>query len=263
MKNLVLYHGNCYDGFGAAFAAWKSMGDEAEYRSVSYGKPIPEDAPKYAKVFIVDFSYPADQILMMSALTKVVVLDHHVTAQAALIGLKHPNLEIVFDMNRSGAGITWDRLHQEARPSLINHIEDRDLWRFKLEGSKEIHAALVSHPMDFKLWDTFDVEQLKTEGQALLRMQSQLVENICQKPWMKEIGGYKVPVVNTSISWSEVGAKLLEKFPDAPFVASFTEFETDTMWSLRSKEPFDVSAIAKQYGGGGHAQAAGFKINKP
>ena len=31
MKPLVIYHANCADGFGAAFAAWRKLGDEAEY----------------------------------------------------------------------------------------------------------------------------------------------------------------------------------------------------------------------------------------
>lgn len=28
MKPLVIYHANCTDGFGAAFAAWLKLGDE-------------------------------------------------------------------------------------------------------------------------------------------------------------------------------------------------------------------------------------------
>ena len=257
---LILYHSNCYDGFGAAFAAWKYFGTTAEYRPVGYNKPIPVDAHSFRHVYIVDFSYPREELIRLADSTRVVVLDHHKTAEENLRGLDHPNLEIVFDMNRSGAGITWDYFHDTLRPLLIDHIQDRDLWKFQMEGSKEVHAALVSYPFDFKLRDTFEVEKLKTEGVALLRMYAQLVEKICQKPWFANIGGYDVPVVNTTVAWSEVGEFLLKKYPDAPFVASFTEFEDITMWSLRSKEEFDVSAIAKQFGGGGHKNAAGFKI---
>ena len=36
-----------------------------------------------------------------------------------------------------------------------------------------------------------------------------------------------------------------------------------TRASLRSIEPVDVSAIARQYGGGGHAQAAGVTLEMP
>lgn len=278
MENLVLYHGSCYDGFGAAYAAWLRLQDTATYQPVGYGAPLPPEAKLFKHVYIVDFSYPRQELLDLCAYTKVAVLDHHKTAEENLKGLSHPNLTIIFDMTKSGALITWEYFHRieyagqgpmdsvpAPAPLLIQHISDRDLWTYKLEGSREIHSALVSYPMDFELWDKFDVEVLKIEGKALLRQYNQLVENICKKPFKMMIGDQVVPVVNTSIAWSEVGEKLGDMFPDAPFVASFTEFEDQQMWSLRTSKnnrDFDVSAIARLYGGGGHKAAAGFKIAK-
>jgi len=55
-KTFVLYHSPCYDGFGAAYAAWRSLGDTAEYIPVSHGNP-PPDLPKGSHVYIIDFSY--------------------------------------------------------------------------------------------------------------------------------------------------------------------------------------------------------------
>lgn len=265
MKHLVLYHSNCYDGFGAAYAAWKSMGDGADYVPVAYGYP-PPDYSNYDKIYIVDFSYDAKDIIKMSELHKVILLDHHKTALEKLgdlISNPGPNETIVFDMEKSGAMLSWNWFFPLLEPPpLIQHIQDRDLWAFKLDGSKEIHAALVSYPMDFRLWDSFDIAQLLSEGVALTRMYKNLVENICKKPWFADIGGYRVPVVNTTIAWSEVGEYLALKYPESPFAASFTEFEDQTMWSLRSRNDFDVSVVAKKFGGGGHKNAAGFKITK-
>lgn len=265
----VLYHSNCYDGFGAAFSAWKKFGDTAKYIPVGYGYPPPE-MPDATEVFIVDFSYPALELTTLADKSKIVVLDHHKTAEANLRDFKHPNATIIFDMERSGARITWDYFHAGFAvepPMLIQHISDRDLWTFKLDRTREVHSALVSYPMDFKLWDTFEgkLEQLKIEGAALLRQYQQLVDNICKKPFMVKIGEHTVPAVNTSIAWSEVGEKLGDMYPDAPFVASFTEFDDISMWSLRTSKNnrnFDVSAVAKQFGGGGHAAAAGFKVSR-
>lgn len=267
--NYVLYHRNCYDGFGAAYAAWKKFGDQdTKYISVSYGEPLPVDLadPNLDEVYIVDFCYPYEILNNLAQFCKkLFVFDHHKTAQAEIKDKAfHSNVEIIFDMKRSGALITWECLHTvwEA-PPLIHHISDRDLWEFKLDRSALIHKALVSYPMDFKLWDTFDVEKLKVEGVALERMYSQLVDNICKTSWKGNIDNFiNVPMVNTSIAWSEVGQKLLQLYPVADFVASFTEFEKETMWSLRSKENFDCSEVAKQFGGGGHKQASGFKFKK-
>lgn len=266
----VLYHKNCYDGFGAAYAAWKKFGNSAKYIPVSYGEPFPREFCEDlgSTVYILDFSYPKEEMLYWADFYELIVLDHHKTAQANFQDLRHPNIKALFDMEKSGARLAWEYFHTVGGvvggdvPDLILHIEDRDLWRFKLDRSKEIHKALVSYPMDFKLWDSFDVEKLKVEGVALERMYNQLVDNICASSWIGNIGDDLVPMVNTSIAWSEVGDALKKKYPDAKYVASFTEFEKEVMWSLRSREDFDCSEVAKKFGGGGHRQAAGFKSKK-
>lgn len=260
----VLYHANCYDGFGAAYAAWKYFGDTAKYIPVSYGQPVPQ-MPDVSEIYIVDFSYPKDVIESLAKKHTLTILDHHKTAQEALEPLIKPdgfNPRVVFDMNRSGAKITWEYLHRTPPPLLIEHISDRDLWTFKLDGTKAIHKALVSLPMDFEVWDKLDVEKLKVDGAAMERLHDQLVKNICSHSWIGQVDEYKVPMVNTSMAWSEVGHELLEQNPTVPFVASFTVMKNSIMWSLRSKDDFDVSAVAKKFGGGGHKNAAGFKTTK-
>ena len=55
-------------------------------------------------------------------------------------------------MNRSGDHMPWDYFHPaEPLPDLIAYIEDKDLWRFRLEPSKGFTAALRSYPMYFTL----------------------------------------------------------------------------------------------------------------
>jgi oligoribonuclease NrnB/cAMP/cGMP phosphodiesterase (DHH superfamily) len=257
----VLYHGNCYDGFGAAYAAWKKFGDKAKYLAVTYGNPVPE-MPGAKEVYIVDFSYPRAIIEELAEKAPLTVLDHHKTAEADLAPLIRPDgfePRVVFDMNRSGALITWEYLHRTEAPRLIQHISDRDLWQFKIPGSKEVHAALVSTPFDFEVWDKLDVDQLIRDGAGCIKFQSQLVKNIVSGAWMTRVGDFTVPTVNTASSWSEVGEALCEAYPDAPFAASFTVMKNSVMWSLRSRGEFDVSAVAKKFGGGGHKNAAGFK----
>lgn len=262
-KNMkyVLYHSKCYDGFGAAWAAWKALGDSAKYIPVSYGYPPPE-MPDAEHVYIVDFSYPADVLLrLVQEVGPVTVIDHHKTAKEALESVlgAHSHLHTIFDMEKSGALLTWEYFHKTDAPALIKHISDRDLWKFELDGSAKIHKALVSLPMDFKVWDSLDMEQLKKEGEIAERLYTQLVDNIVESAWLMEMDGHEIPVVNTSIAWSEVGHALNTRFPGAPFAASFTVFDTQVMWSLRSQGDFDVSAVAKKFGGGGHKNSAGFK----
>jgi len=53
--DMVIYHGNCSDGFGAAFSAWKLLGSRAEYIPGKFGTPPPDVTGK--KVVVLDFSY--------------------------------------------------------------------------------------------------------------------------------------------------------------------------------------------------------------
>lgn len=255
----VLYHSNCYDGFGAAYAAWKHFGDAAKYLPVSYGYPPPK-MPDADRIYIVDFSYPAETLLALAEKSYVTVIDHHKTAEENLKNVRAPNLSVHFDMERSGALMSWQYFQPHAEvPTLIKHLSDRDLWKFEMEGSRDVHSALVSLPFDFEVWDKLDVETLKLEGVACQRFQQSVVDKVVKTAWLGQVDSHQVPLVNTSFAWSEVGEALLEKFPDAPFAASFTVFNDQVMWSLRSKGEFDVSAVAKKYGGGGHKNAAGFK----
>jgi len=49
--------------------------------------------------------------------------------------------------------ITWNHFfpNQEA-PRLIDHIQDRDLWQFKIPRTREVQAAIFSYPYDFDIW---------------------------------------------------------------------------------------------------------------
>lgn len=261
----VWYHANCYDGFGAAWAVHRAIGDAAIYVPCSYGRP-PPNYSHVDDIYIVDFSFPRETLIeIKNNSNKLVVLDHHKTAEEDLKGLDF----CTFDMDRSGAGMAWDYFHpNKERPRLINHIEDRDLWRFSLEGSKEVHAYLCSKPFDFIEWAnvnyklTYHCDSVYEAGETLLENKEIEVEKICKKAWLRSIAGYEVPIVNTSVHWSEVGHYLLDNYPDAKFAASFTVYEDVVMWSLRGSDGFDVSAIAKAYGGGGHAGAAGFRLTE-
>jgi len=257
LKTHILYHGTCADGFGGAWAAWKRLGDTAEYIPVQYGQPRPE-VPEGAPLYLVDFSYSREIILALRdrhpALT---ILDHHKTAQEALAGHDFA----IFDMEKSGAMLAWKHFHPgQAPPPLILYVQDRDLWRFELPSSREVSAGLWSLPMTFEAWDAASVPNLAQDGSAILRYMGQQTAMICSQAREQSLGGHTVPVVNATSLWSEVGEELIRRFPDAPFAASY--FETARglrKWSLRSRGSFDVSAVAKQFGGGGHRNAAGFE----
>jgi hypothetical protein len=265
MTKLVLYHDNCPDGFTAAWAAWRRFGDTGEYRPVNYGQPPPVDRAHGRDLYLVDFSYPRaalDQLADSAA--SVTIFDHHQTAQEALHGW--PRGRVVFDMERSGAGITWDELHggRTTRPKLIGYVEDRDLWRWALPRSRAVSEWLFSIPRTFKDWDEAawelqrDDEGVAKVGEGFLRLKRERVAKICENVRWLVIGGHRIPVVNTAWDFSEIGEYLTQRFPDAPCGGYYFDRVDRRQWGFRAVGDFDVGALCKAYGGGGHRGAAGF-----
>ena len=255
----ILYHANCSDGFGAAYAAWKVLGEQAQYLPVRHGDEPPE-LPAGARVAILDFSYSRPVLeALQERLAHFVVLDHHKSAQQDLAGLEYAS----FDMDKSGARMAWEYWHPKAQlPALLAYVEDRDLWRWALPDSREVSLALQCYPLEFPLWDELSVEDLKHEGKAILRFQSQQIARAVSRARLTEVGDFTVPVVNSCLFQSEIGDDLCRLFPDAPFSAVYyLNQHNKQAWSLRSIGDFDVSEVARRFGGGGHRNAAGFALS--
>ncbi|MHB8323291.1 MAG: DHH family phosphoesterase [Candidatus Dormibacteria bacterium] len=256
-RPLVIYHGDCPDGFGAAFAAWKLYGDGADYMPVSHGDSPPDMRGRRA--IVADFAYDRQTSLaLFESAASLVILDHHRSAEGEIGDLPF----CVFDMERSGAVMTWQHLHVEPVPLLLQYVQDRDLWRNQLPETEEVSAALRARPFDFETWDTIDIDQLRSEGRALLAYQRRMIERIAAHASPVEILGVKVPAVNSPILQSELGDRLVKGHP---FAAVWWQGAGEVArWSLRSTPAgLDVSEIAARYGGGGHRTAAGFKGSPP
>lgn len=276
MKTTILYHASCNDGFSAALAAWLFFKEEALYIPVSYGKEPPPIDP-CDRLYLLDFSYSREQLntLNEEKADQIVILDHHKTAEADLktfSSLQQLHEEpdqrgifVHFDMNESGGSLAWRLFHPEkVLPVLFEMTKDRDLWLWKRPHSKEYNAALFSYPYDFTLWqrfvtDPYATNELISDGAAILRAQRQRVETLCRSPRWITLAGEKAPCVNATSDISEVGEYLCEHYPDAPFSVSYCVREKDTVsWSLRSRNGYDVSVVARCFHGGGHKAAAGF-----
>ena len=259
-KTYVLHHGACSDGFGAAWSAWKALGDKAVYLPVSYGSPVP-DLKTGSHVVMLDFAYSREVLLEMnSRMASLLVLDHHKTAQKNIGDLDFA----YFNMDKSGAILSWEYFHpREKTPEFIKYVEDKDLWRFNLEDSREVNLGIESYPREFDAWNNFDspnsLAQLKIDGIAIKRFMTQLVKQSVGQARITKVGGYDVPVVNTTAFPSEVGNALCAKYPYHPFAAYYFDRKDGTRhWGFRSVGEFDVSEVAKKLGGGGHRNSAGF-----
>lgn len=268
MSGVIVYHDNCHDGITALWAAKKAWPDAEAYPG-KYDEPPDLDRLEGKDVLIVDFSWKREPLLKVAEVAKSIrLLDHHKTAFEELTkdGAELPPWA-TFDMQRSGAGITWDVMMGGERPALIDYVEDRDIWRFALPQSREIHASCSSYPLTLEAREFLmeqPIEKLAAEGVAILRYHNQLVESAAKHALREKIGGYDVPSIAcpTIALSSDLGHKLAQ---GEKFAAVWVQRKDGSRYyGLRSTEDgMDVSAIAASAGGGGHKNAAGFVIPGP
>ncbi|MDO8504704.1 MAG: DHHA1 domain-containing protein [Candidatus Liptonbacteria bacterium] len=265
-KNIVvLYHGDCSDGFGGAWAAWKKFGKKAEYIGLFRGNHYPSGL-RGKELYFIDFVYsPEITKELVGANKKVIGLDHHVTGKAS-VGLMAEGS--VYSENHSGAVVAWKYFHPKKKvPMLLRYVEDRDIWKWALPASKEISAIMDTFTFDFRFWDKAAREFEKNSsrkkyvehGRVLKKYQDFLVKKLAGTAELVKLGKHKILAVNASHEFaSELGHLLAVR--RAPFGLVWSQDGIGTRVGLRSDGTVDVAKIAQKYGGGGHKAAAGFMI---
>lgn len=258
--NCVIYHANCTDGFGAAYSAWKLLGNRAEYYPCKHGQEPPNVKGK--TVVILDFSFNnATTKKMIEDAKDLLVIDHHKSAMVELHDISNTH----FDMKHSGAMLSWQFFHPgKEAPKMIQHIEDRDLWKWELPYSREFSAAFDMVPFQFEEFEKYEddsvIDDAIKRGSYILAYSKTVVKKICDKAASRKMAGKHVMVVNSSHWMSEIGSRLS---PDCDFamIWYYDHNDRNIKVSLRSfHETIDVSEISKRFGGGGHKKAAGFVL---
>lgn len=273
MSNVVIYHGpGCSDGFCSAWIASASLGLDSTFLPVNYGDNLSNIEPLIDDndIYILDFSFKKEVLEdWIKRVNKLVLLDHHRSAEADLKDLiqESNKITIRFDMEQAGCDLTWSYFHHNnPAPWIIDYVSDRDRWLWKRLNSKEVNAAIYSYPKNFETWDLIlskGALKLVDEGAAILRYQDQLMEGLMKNVFEMKIGDMMVPVVNSPILQSELGEKLAGLSEHGIGCCCYM-IGGLTRFSLRSRPKadgscVDVSALAKIMGGGGHARAAGFE----
>ncbi|WP_226458239.1 DHH family phosphoesterase [Quatrionicoccus australiensis] len=308
----IIYHADCLDGFGAAFAAWRHFGDAAEYLPMHHGQLCEMGKIADQDLFILDFSFAPEVLKELAATAKSVTqIDHHLSARKAWNGLlqagadgkqsyQHPELplRVIFDLDKSGARLAWEHFHPTtALPLALAHIEDQDMWRFALPGTRAFCRALRQQPFEFSNWDdilqatadhnsaryrslleqgvaieSFFGNEIERLANSALRMPARLRGEAIDA--LQAVRHEQESLSNGEQSWlaisgtainanalfaSELGNRLAEQSGSFGLIWQLAG-DGEAKVSLRSKGDFDVAAIAQRYGGGGHRNAAGFRL---
>lgn len=300
---LCLYHYPCPDGIFAALAvhlAHRERGISVDWRPNTVYTPlsVADLALQGSEtVYLNDFSGgPGFARQLAQAAGRVVVLDHHKTAAAELtdpsLAQSCPSLEVVFDMERSGATISYDYFQPQGltpeQRQLFKYIEDADLWRWQLPESKAFSAGLASLQLEFdaqKNPTIFDqlLDQtpagLIARGRPILAEQQRLVAEAVSQAYVVRLGG----AANAGRGWgqclavtvgdelsrlrSQLGNALAEESARrglramglVAYVEAAMNDPSRIKVSARSiGEAEDTTPISEAFGGGGHRNASSF-----
>lgn len=269
---LVIYHGrNCPDGFAAALAAWLYYGGQAEFLALDHGDIRSVDQlPGLAgrAVYILDFSFSSEILRSIEArAAKLVMLDHHKSAADQLSGFDCRCGIVHFDMHKSGARLAWEFFHPEQPvPDLVRFVEDRDIWVWQYAESAGFLAALDMEPFEFARWQeiaSFDAMQLALyveRGRAMDEKFNKLAAGIAEGAQTLTFNGVRGLMVNAPGVFHSLVGDILSR-QSGTFALMWSVDKSGLIKAgLRSPRSFDCIALASSMGGGGHAQACGFKM---
>lgn len=278
MKVLVYYH-NDMDGRCSAAIVKKALGDkDVDYTFVPMGYnnsvELPKNIHEYWRVYIVDFTMNEeimDQLCTLFPRNDVIWIEHHITA-IEQYGEKYSHFEGMRKDGTAACLLTWQFFYgQLEAPMAVKFVADRDMWYFKLEGTKRFYEYMMNQNQDPKygVWDHYldkrsDLYDEIEMGGTLRSARMRSIEKDAKYlGYESELDGHKCMKINYSSfeSVSDMGHYICDKLGyDIAWIYYQKKNNNGEMIqvnNLRSKE-IDVSEIAKSRGGGGHKLAAGF-----
>lgn len=263
-RTVILYHGDCPDGFGGAYAAWKKFGEAAEYMPVKHGRPVPEGLAG-AHLYFIDFIFHGEDMeRLLNEAASLVVLDHH----EGVRGLVERMPEHVYDAGRSGAVIAWEYFHPGTPvPTLLSYVQEGDLYRFALPDSRELLSSIYAEPFTFECWDQIakDLENPAKRaamieiGRTYRKHSDSLIAELIEDAKLVRFEGHEVYLAPTiSVFSSDLGNRLARK--KGPFALVAQVRPDGLRVSLRGDGTVNVAEVAQKYGGNGHPNASAFSL---
>lgn len=276
---ILVTHMTCLDGSGCAVMFIRAGGNSENIRYVPAGGLerwmkqerngiLASDRP----IIVADIgtAHP-DYIGELDRRGNLVVLDHHKTS----IPMVGHDWAIV-DVGACGTELLrrYLRLDELNDICLAEVIDDFDRWQRQIAWSSDLadfHVFLGQHQFVLRFAERrFEDVILYEEEDGIIRMiQVRKDEDIAyalrsaiEAPFPLEGApdASAVILVTDCPYTTHLLDEALQRHPGAQLAVQVMLGIRKV--SLRSRSDFDVSEVAKRFGGGGHAQAAGYRIQK-
>ena len=244
----------------------------------NYGDPILVDFSLYDKVILVDISlYDKNKTVnpMIDLYNKLgdnfIYIDHHISAFNDIKNAM--NGEIPFNGNQSikyaACELAWTFFYPEQEiPKIINYLGLYDTFRHKnIDTEYDVlkfqygARSYINNYIDASYYifnDTY-FDEISDAGNHIYNYLLKESEIIYKNKFDKEINGYNFICFNQPrFNPSNFEIDYINKGYDG--AVSFYYDGESWNFSIYSENVVDCSIIAKQFGGGGHKGAAGFRL---
>ena len=288
IKRLGIYHSKDTDGhFSGAVLKYKYP--DIELRGWDYKDEVPsfESMDGFDEIILIDVTFPFDVLQELGTKTKLTVIDHHVSFKKQVdnhlqIGhdvvtdeLKSITFEYIYDDKLSACELGFKHYFGYV-PPIVELVGKYDTWRANGTDEWDKHVLPVKYflygkvnkPEDIDskwfimdellnalaLADMFDI------GKSIMEYERKMDESKTNSYAFEiEAYGLRALCINTNFMSSET---MMTKFDSSKHDIMIGFAYNGNNWgvSLRSVgDKVDVSQIAKERGGGGHSQSAGFQ----
>ena len=201
---------------------------------------------------------------------ELVWIDHHKSAMLEFEGIAD-NWPGIRDISEAACVLTWKYFFPERPvPKAIVLIGDRDVWRWAEKDTGPFGESLYNqdhHATNAEFWkplledDQAVLTEMIEEGVRLREITLRDIDHLMvARSFEVRFDGYHTLAVNTRGNGDignygrDRGFEIVYTYVDEMQAGGLT-----TVVTLFSNK-IDVSVIAKRYGGGGHAGAAGFSF---
>ena len=268
---LLILHHNDLDGIASAAIIYKYMKTFFETiitQSVQYGDIWDCELVERADaVAVVDFSFPNMKELAAAA-SYLVWIDHHETA---INQQDDPEIPGFRSIDCAACELVWSYYFPGVKtPNAIKWIGDRDTWKFNYNPETNLFCAAafieITTPED-PVWDDLlqnrgkENELLKI-GASLLKARQKRIEDVADHGHRVSFEGLNTLMVNANEDVSELGEYIYKNLGFEMAIIYSIDEDLGVRCSLRNKsKTVNCAEIAQKFGGGGHFNAAGFRLN--
>jgi len=220
------------------------------------------------EIYMLDLTFPEPFTRMLIRNNKrVTAIDHHISSKATTT----LTYKYSYALHHSGAVLAWKYFHPNTKvPKFLLCVEDMDIWKLKIPGTRELYAYLDLYNFDFNLWSRFvkDFENTKKRQHivALGRVIEQYIDKLMERQMSKSLrvvrlAGKTIYAINATGAFrSQLGHLLAEANPAKIGLVWWENGDGLIICSLRSIGGADVSKLAGKFGGGGHKHSASFRL---